>query len=360
VSDGLVSLVHRRAQGNPFFTEELLKAFVEKGAVAAGEGHVGSERIAEVEVPRSIRSVIGARLGRLPQQSQELLRLASLLGPEFDLEVLLTATGDTETEVLDALDAALEAGIIGEIRSNRERFAFAHVLIQQTLYEEMPVHRRRRLHLRVGQALEQPPIARSTLSADKARHFLLGGDAERAARYAIEAGDHAALRYAHAEAANQYQLALDLLLDEADHAARAAEVQYKLGAELYDLNRLSEALAMYEASLCREVGLGGECGTCGETKKEALWSNPRSLLGRNPNFTATYKSELPGKRTSLLLRRGLELRSQLTGHATRLTQPGFGCSRTKCWILCVRAERCDRLGIRSKQYHSGAALLQHP
>ena len=260
VSDGLVSLIHRRAQGNPFFTEELLKAFVEKGAVATGEGGIGSHRIAEVEVPRSIRSVIGARLGRLPQQSQELLRLASLLGPEFDLEVLLTATGETEAEVLDALDAALEAGIIGEIQSNRERFAFAHVLIQQTLYEEMPVHRRRRLHLRVGQALEQPPVAGSALSADKARHFLLGGDAERAARYAIEAGDHAALRYAHAEAAHQYQVALELLLDELDNAARAAEVQYKLGSELYDLNRLSEALATYEACLDRFKRLGDRQG----------------------------------------------------------------------------------------------------
>lgn len=260
VSDGLVSLIHGRAQGNPFFTEELLKAFVEKGVVAAGEGCVESDRIAEVEVPRSIRSLIAARLGRLPRHSQELLRLASLLGPEFDLQVLLAATGETESEVLDALDAALEAGIIGEIRSNRERFAFAHSLIQQTLYEEMPVHRRRRLHLRVGQALERQPIAGSMLSADKARHFLLGRDAARAARYAIEAGDHAAVRYAHAEAVQQYQVALDLLLDEDDHTPGAAEVQYKLASELYDLNRLSEALAMYDASLDGFKRLGDHQG----------------------------------------------------------------------------------------------------
>jgi DNA-binding CsgD family transcriptional regulator/tetratricopeptide (TPR) repeat protein len=305
VSDGLVSLIHRRAQGNPFFTEELLKAFVENGDVAAVEGRMGSDRIAELEVPRSIRSVIGARLGRLPRQSQELLRLASLLGPEFDLDVLLTATGETEVEVLDALDAVLEAGIIGEIRSSNERFAFAHVLIQQTLYEEIPVHRRRRLHLRVGQALEHSPSAGSTLSADKARHFLLGGEAERAARYAIEAGDQAALRYAHAEAAHHYQVALDLLLDEGDHAAGAAEVQYKLGAELYDLNRLSEALASYEASLDSFKRLGDRQG-----QALAHWGIARLHQGRY-NFVAAephvdeavrlWPSEGQGRELVLLL-----------------------------------------------------------
>jgi DNA-binding CsgD family transcriptional regulator/tetratricopeptide (TPR) repeat protein len=248
VSDELVTLVHGRAQGNPFFTEELLTAFVEKGALATGEDRVGLAGIEELEVPRSIRSVIGERIGRLPRQSQELLRLASLLGPDFDLEMLLAVSGQTEADVLDGLDTALEAGIIGLLRRDCEQFAFAHVLIQQTLYEELPVHRRRRMHLRVGQALEHVHAARSTLSADLARHFLLGGEAERAIRYAIEAGDHAASRYAHPEASRQYQVALELL-DDLDDPATAAEVQYKLGGELFDMARSSEALAAYEASL---------------------------------------------------------------------------------------------------------------
>jgi DNA-binding NarL/FixJ family response regulator len=260
VSAELVTLVHGRAQGNPFFTEELLRAFVEKGAVAAGDGPVALSGIEEVEVPRSIRSVIGERISRLPDRSQDLLRLASLLGQEFDLDVLLAASGRTEVEVLDELDGALVAALIAELRKDQERFAFAHVLIQQTLYDELPVHRRRRMHLRVGQALEQSRVARSTRSADMARHFLLGGDAERAARYAIQAGDDASHRYAHAEAAHHYQLALELLLDDLDDARRVAEVQYKLGGELFDMARLSEALAAYDASLGGFKRLGDRQG----------------------------------------------------------------------------------------------------
>src|SRR5262249_40490501 len=93
VSDELLTLVHGRAQGNPFFIEQLIKAFIDEHPVAPGEGHIGLAGIDEIEVPRSIRSVIGERIARLPHQSQELLRLASLLGQEFDLAVLLTASG---------------------------------------------------------------------------------------------------------------------------------------------------------------------------------------------------------------------------------------------------------------------------
>ncbi len=260
VSDELITLVHGRAQGNPFFTEELLRAFVEKGAVAAGDGRVGLAGIEEVEVPRSIRSVIRQRISRLPDRSQELLRLASMLGQEFDLDVLLATSGRTEAEVLDELDAALEAAIIAELRKDRERFAFAHVLIQQTLYDELPVHRRRRMHLRLGQALEQARVTTSTRSADMARHFLFGGDSERATGYAIQAGDEASHRYAHAEAAHQYKVALELLLDELDDARRVAEVQYRLGGELVDMARVSEALVAYEAALGGFKRLGDRQG----------------------------------------------------------------------------------------------------
>jgi DNA-binding NarL/FixJ family response regulator len=275
VSDELVRLVHGRSEGNPFFVQELLKAFVEKGAVAAGRGRAALATIEEVEVPRSIRSVIGERTGRLPDQSQDALRLASLLGQEFDLDVLLAASGQTEPEVLDGLDAALGAGIIEELHRDRERFAFAHVLVQQTLYDELPVHRRRRMHLRVGQALERRASAKSSFAGDMARHFLLGGDAERAARYAIAAGDHAAQRYAHAEATHQYQVALELLVDELDDAARAGEIQYRLGCELYDQDRLSDALAAYDASL-------GSFKRLSDAQGQALahWGIARLFLGQ--------------------------------------------------------------------------------
>jgi DNA-binding NarL/FixJ family response regulator len=274
-SDELVRLVHSRAEGNAFFTDELIKALLEQGAVAVEHEHAALTKVKELDVPRSIRSVIDGRMGRLPLEAQELLRLASLLGQEFDLEVLLKASGQSELEVLAGLDAALKAGVIEERGISGERFAFAHVLIQQTLYGELPAHRRRRRHLRIGAALEQLAPAGSALGAQMARHFLLGGDVERAAKYAMAAGDQASRRYAHAEGAHQYQVAVDLLLDELGDTARGAQVQYKLGCELYDLNRQSEARDAYQAALSSFERLGDVQGPA-----LAHWGIGRVHLGR--------------------------------------------------------------------------------
>ena len=100
--------------------------------------------------------------------------------------MLLAVSELTEEQVLDALDAALEARVIEHPPGDQERFAFAHALIQQTLSEELPIHRRRRLHIRIGEALAHTRSGQSA-SAALARHFLLGGDTERASsmRFAL-------------------------------------------------------------------------------------------------------------------------------------------------------------------------------
>jgi DNA-binding NarL/FixJ family response regulator len=262
VADDLVALVHGRAQGNPFFTEELVAAFVEQGAVSVAQGRLQATGRGEIEMPQSIRSVVGERVGRLPVEAQELLRLASVIGPEFDLEVLLAASGQPEAEVLDTVDAWLDARLLEERQASggRERYGFRHALIHLTLYEELPPHRRRRLHLRVAAALESLRPLPATASADLARHFLLGGNTAQAARYAVQAAEQAAARYAHAEALHHYAVAFDLLTDEVGDGERAAGVQYRLASELFDLNRLPEARAAYESALATFERLGDHMG----------------------------------------------------------------------------------------------------
>jgi predicted ATPase len=235
ISDELVALVHERAEGNPFFTEELLKALLEQGDVYESGGRWLHKRLNEIEVPRSVRSVVGQRVSRLPSGEQELLHLASVLGPEWELDVLLAASASPESVVLDQLDALLGARLLEERRGvSSERYGFTHVLIQQTLYQELPIHRQRRLHRRVGDALERMYAVHPLYAADLARHFLLAGDRDRAAQYATTAGDQAGARYAHAEAAHHYEIALELLVESGD-GRRAAEVQYRLANELCDL-----------------------------------------------------------------------------------------------------------------------------
>jgi DNA-binding NarL/FixJ family response regulator len=260
ISDELVTLVHERTAGNPFYIEELLKAFVDQGALTEVDRRARGKSFAEVEVPRSVRSVVGGRVAGLQLGAQELLHLASVIGQVFELDVLLAASGEREAAVVEHLDTALAARLIAEGRdAQHQRFAFVHALIQETLYAEIPLHQRRRLHRLAGEALEASRSAQPTTASELARHFLAAGDNSRAIRYAVAAAEQAAARYAHAEAANNYQIALDLLLDAGDQS-RAAQIEYRLANELYDLNQLQHALDTYESALARFERLADTTG----------------------------------------------------------------------------------------------------
>lgn len=245
VPAALRDLVHDRTRGNPFFIKEVLKALQEQDG-SMSDRHTWERRGAVgIEVPRSIRSVVARRVGRLPDGAQELLRVASVLGQECDLEVLLAASDQEEEVVLAHLDTILAARLLEERRLGRwERYAFSHALIAQALYEEIPGHRLRKLHLRAGEALEQHGRQRPE-AAELARHFLAARNERRALPYAIQAGDHAARLYAHDAAIRHYEIALELLEEGGDDQGMA-RVREKLGIELSFAGRHDEALTVLD------------------------------------------------------------------------------------------------------------------
>src|SRR5207237_6714624 len=108
-----------------------------------------------VSVPDSVRQVVLERVGRLGEATRDLLIQASVLGQEFDFEALQAFTGEAEERLLDVLDRAVTARLLVD-RSGpgRERYAFADDQVQEALYEGISSVRRRRYHLRAGQALE--------------------------------------------------------------------------------------------------------------------------------------------------------------------------------------------------------------
>lgn len=275
VSDELVRLVHERTEGNPFFTEEVLTALVEQGAIyREGEAWERNE-VDALELPQSVRAVVGQRVERLSEEAQEVLRVASVLGQEWDLDLLLGAVDQSEAEVLDHVEAALNARLVEERRVGRhERYAFSHALVAQVLYDEVPRFRLRRLHRQVGEALERIRGDQSDAAADLTRHFLAGGDEARALRYAIVAGDHAAGFYAYAEAARHYEMALELLADTRDLPATAA-VRRKLGDIQVSLHETAKAVQTFQAARAIYEQLGDVTGLA-ETERALGWAYQRA------------------------------------------------------------------------------------
>jgi DNA-binding SARP family transcriptional activator len=251
-SEGLSTFVYRRTEGNPFFVQHVLRALTERGELYHKDGRWERNSTDGMEVPETVRSVIGRRVGRLSEETQYVLHRASILGQTFGFEDLLHMTGRPEERLDDALHEAMQAAFVRETQA--DQFAFDHALTQETLYQELSTRKRRRLHLAAGEAIEQQPERRPDERAPKlAWHFLEGDDAKRALPYALVAGDAAEAVFAHTDAERHYRTALELAR-RTDDRPREAEALEKLGVVLwfgahYDQSRevLERAVAAYQA-----------------------------------------------------------------------------------------------------------------
>ena len=207
-SAALRRALYQETEGNPFFIEEIVRHLAEAGIAIEGAGASVLQRVA---VPEGVRDVIARRLARLDSQALACLRVAAVIGRDFDATLLERITSLDEEEFLSALDAALEAGLITESPAMPGRYSFAHALIRETLYEGMSSPRRTRIHRRVGEALEQAGDGHHLTAL--ARHFTRAAgpqDAEKAIRYAVDAGAQASEMLAHEEAAEHYARALEV------------------------------------------------------------------------------------------------------------------------------------------------------
>jgi class 3 adenylate cyclase/tetratricopeptide (TPR) repeat protein len=212
----LARAIHAHTDGNPFFTGEVVRHLIESRAIYQDDGRwVCDLDMARLGIPESVRDVVRRRLDRLDDQARQALTVASVIGLEFDFSLLSAAADLDEERLLTALEAALEARLLTELRGPVPRFRFAHVLVQTSLYEDITQLRRIRLHRRVGEAVED--IYGSRIGdhlSELAHHFaqvVAPVEADKAVGYAVRAGKQALAQLAHDEAARYFQQALDLL-----------------------------------------------------------------------------------------------------------------------------------------------------
>jgi class 3 adenylate cyclase len=222
-------------QGNPFFVGEMLRHLVETNAIYQGQDGrwVTSPDLRASGLPVSIREVIGRRVSRLGAETQRVLSLASVVGRDFDVDVLVRIADVGEDAALDICDAAVTAGVLseGEIAG---RYAFAHGLVEHALYDALSAGRAARAHRAVAAALEDicgdNPGERVSALAYHWAHATRPEDGSKAIDYAQRAGDRALDQLAPDEARRWYADALDLLDRVAtDDARRRAELLFGMG-----------------------------------------------------------------------------------------------------------------------------------
>jgi predicted ATPase len=213
VPSELPDLVYGKTEGNPFFVEEVLRSLVEEGAVYPVEKGWGVKDLSQVHVPRGIKEVLGKKLERLDEECSHVLSAAAVIGREFSFPVLREVTGLGENKLIDIIDKCLHARLVVDRHvTGEEVYAFADTQLRDVLYEDISPVRRRRHHLKVGEAVEKVYARKIDDYLEAlAYHFVEGNDLPKAIDYSQKAGDKANRLFAWDQARRYYETALKLM-----------------------------------------------------------------------------------------------------------------------------------------------------
>lgn len=256
LSAGERTLILERAEGNAFFLEEIVRSLIATGALERDEtGWRTTSKLEEITIPDTIQGVIMARIDRLDDDVKEVLKVGAVIGQSF-LYRVIRAIADGIAELDRDLGDLQERELIRKRRRVPElEYIFKHVLVQEATYGSILIQRRRELHRRVGECIEE-------FFADRieefvgllAHHFAQAEEWEKAQTYLLLAGDEAGKVAADIEALAHYEKALATYarafgdrwdpLQRAKLERKMGEALFRRGQHEQAIEHLGEALAL--------------------------------------------------------------------------------------------------------------------
>jgi class 3 adenylate cyclase/tetratricopeptide (TPR) repeat protein len=219
----LKRLLIERTGGNPFFLEESVRTLVETQMLV---GERGAYRLAQalpsIQVPATVQAVLAARIDRLLPEEKRLLQTAAVIGTEVPF-TLLHAIADLPEEALHAALTRLQATeFLYETRLFPQlEYTFKHALTHEVAYGSLLQERRRALHGRIVEAIEQLYAGHLADQVERLAHHAVWGEVwEKAEIYCRQAGEKAYDRAAFRDAATDYEQALDAFRHFPEHPDR--------------------------------------------------------------------------------------------------------------------------------------------
>jgi predicted ATPase/class 3 adenylate cyclase len=250
VSPEFSDLIHERTGGNPFFVEEVLRSLVEDGTILRTESKWDWKPIQEIVLPQSVKSVLKSRLTKLQPETLNALAMASVVGSEFDFEVLREASQLEEDALLQRLEKAFSAGLVRQVPGQKSAFKFTDDRIRELLLNELIPIRRAKYHLRIAKAMERAYSKNLEGQAEAlGNHFSEGGDTERTIKYSIMAGDRNRTIHAYDQAISDYKRAVDVIdFEEGKEKERELLLENLAECYLY-AGQFKNAIQAYQRAL---------------------------------------------------------------------------------------------------------------
>jgi class 3 adenylate cyclase/tetratricopeptide (TPR) repeat protein len=298
-------LILYRAEGNPFFAEEIVRTLFETKVIVrdpVSGGSIVSQH--EISLPDTIKGVVMARIDRLDDHLRHVLGVASVIGRTFLYRVLRVVV-EQEPHLDDELLRLKAIEIIDELQSGSElAYLFHHALAQETVYDSLLIERRKFIHRRVAECL-------SVIYADRLRevapllafHYARAEDWPNALRFLVDSADQSSRMAADDEALLQYESAVEaygrVFGDNWDRVQRGT-MERRLG-EIH-LRRANHAQAL--THLARALTIFG--GTMPESRAAVRLAFVQQLIAQIahrmlPNFyTKQPRASVDAKPDALL------------------------------------------------------------
>ncbi len=223
----LAAYLYDHAEGNPFFTEELLRSLAHDRRLACLGGRWRLGELHDAGVPLLVKQMIDARVAWMAPEARELLRIAAVIGADVPLALWRQVSGVSDEALALAVDHAREAQVVAAGPSNIG-ICFSHALVREAVYESVAPPQRQAWHRRIAELLAGEPVPGPDLVAF---HFHQAGD-PRAATWLVQAGTNALQSSAIEDAVERFQHALDLLPPDAA-ADRAIVLAHLADAHRY-------------------------------------------------------------------------------------------------------------------------------
>jgi len=263
--EGFAELIHQHSEGNPLFMVATLDHMAEHGQISRENGKwrlkVPIEEM-EIEVPETLRQMFESQIEHLTGEEQRTLEVASVNGVLFSASVSAIPATLDEGKFEDLCDELSRRHHMVRWAGSRQfpggtvsvRYEFTHALYREVFYHRQTPGRRAKLHLRIGERLEELfSKHESEAAAELAGHFELGGNWQRAIKYLWLAADTAGRRFAFREGAAILDHALEVAgrLPEAERAVSEIAILEKLATIYVMLGDDRHAVENYEALAAR-------------------------------------------------------------------------------------------------------------
>ena len=336
----LIEQVVARTDGVPLFVEELTRALL-------GAGLVDTQTpLPSYSIPFTLQDSLMARLDQLGR-AKLVAQVSGAIGREFSYEMLEAVVPLSRERLREDLRVLEQTGLVRARQgSGSPVYTFKHALVQEAAYQSMLIARRRDLHLRIAEVLENrfPQTARDTPEL-VAHHWTEAGNAERAVAGWLVAGQRASLRSEYREAIGHLRRGLGL-------TSRIADAELRRERELALLLALGPALITTEGGGTTEVG--------------ASYARALELCEQTPAAATHFAAHWGWWRSSMDHRMGRERADKLFALSRNLGKPEFllqahHCQWATLYMLGAHSE-CWRhveagLGLYDRQRdHAHAAL----